>query len=509
MGNAASKIFTTNGNFVAPAGVTQVTVVSKVESKAILPNTAEGFPVLMLDPFGNMYGMGSGGSVSIDGTTNNYSSPILVAAGFKFISTPYRNNNISIGAIGKDGAIYTWGDNTFGNLGLGDVTSRSIPTKISSPIGFTYLTTYCGGTGTPMMGAISELGQLYTWGANSAGQLGVGDTVDRSSPTAVVGGQLFNSFQNYNSTAMGITPSGAMYAWGQNQNGQLGIGTQSNTNSPQIVLGGLTFAKLPVYSGITNNPVSFGITTSGDLYAWGTNTSGILGTNQNPTTTLAASSPIAVVGGLKWQSVYQCNLNAWGITTSGDLYGWGVNNSGQIGDGTLVTRSSPVLVVGGLKWKAIYPIGPAGNTGQTVLGLTTSGQAYAWGTNTDGQLGDGTVVAKSSPVAVLGGLTFTQLGIRGDTPDFSCFGVTANGQVYGWGYNGQGQLGNGNLVSRSSPVAVVGGFAAQVSGYSYSVTIPVIPGTTYAVSMMQPNPTFGSQLLGNFIPSSVTVLFEG
>lgn len=508
MGKTAFQTFTGNGSIVIPAGVTQVTVVSKAPQVGLVPSGPGGTSTFVIDIFGNLWGWGVNGSGTIgDATTTNRSSPVLVAGGRSWLSiaTPLRDNFPGTAAIDSKGAAYCWGDNTYGQLGDGTNTSNNSPVPVVGGISFISIANYCGGTGTPFTAGIATNGNLYTWGSNDSGQLGDGTTVGKSSPVAVIGGLKFVSFVSYNNTARGITTTGAMYAWGQNTNGVLGIGNTTGTSSPQQVLGGLSFAKLPIYSGVTNNPTSLGITTSGDLYAWGLGTSGQLGDG----TSVSKSSPVLVVGGKKWQNVYSVHTSTWGITTDGDLYAWGQNGSGQLGDGTTTSRSSPTLVLGGLKWQSVYPIGPAGAAGHSIIGLATTGAMYGWGDNTDGQVGDNTVTNRSSPVAVVGGLSFVAGAMTGTTADFTAYGVQANGQIYAWGYNGQGQLGDGNTVvqKRSSPVKVLGSVIANTNPLITTTVIPVVPGTTYSLNIQQPNPTFGSTVIGTLPASSTTVYF--
>src|SRR5207249_9909877 len=97
-------------------------------------------------------------------------------------------------------------------------------------------------------------------------------------------------------------------------------------------------------------------------------------------------------------------------------------------------------------------------------GLMSSGAAYCWGKNGTGQLGDGSTTNSATPVAVIGGLTFSAVG-AGTAYNHTC-GVTTSGAAYCWGYNGGGQLGDGSATNSSRPVAVAGGlsFGALAAG---------------------------------------------
>src|SRR5262249_50564582 len=152
-----------------------------------------------------------------------------------------------------------------------------------------------------------------------------------------------------------------------------------------------------------------------------------------------------------------------GVTTGGTAYCWGLNDSGELGDGSTTNSSTPVVVAGGLRFATVsaaklasYVDGDDGFSyilGHHTCGLTTAGEIYCWGFNAVGQLGNGTVVQSSTPVAVLGGLTFPAVSAGGG---HTC-GVTPVGAAYCWGANDYGQLGNRAMYASSTPVAVPGG----------------------------------------------------
>jgi alpha-tubulin suppressor-like RCC1 family protein len=256
------------------------------------------------------------------------------------------------------------------------------------------------------------------------------------------------------------------YAWGYNAYGQLGTNNLTHTSSPVTAVGGiLNWSQL-----VAGNNHSLGITITGVAYAWGNNANGRLGDG----TTTNRSSPVTVIGGItNWSQVSASRTdgNSLGVTSDGIAYGWGRNIVGAAGDGTTTQRTSPVSVVGGLTWSQLS----AG--GQHSLGITTTGVAYAWGDGGSGRLGDGTTVNKSSPVSVVGGLTWSQLSAGGQ----HSLGITTTGIAYGWGNNygsfgsASGVLGDGTTTSRTSPVTVVGGITnwSQVSagnGHSLGLT---------------------------------------
>jgi alpha-tubulin suppressor-like RCC1 family protein len=505
MGNAASQSFYYTSTWTAPAGVTEVNVIATNYPNAIGNLGDQNQTTSMLDSLGNLWMVGVLAGYG-SGSTSAFSSPILVSGNNKFVRTLVSNQVSTDGtmmAITSQGKLFAFGDNTVGQIGDGTVVSKSSPVQVVGGLTFSYITI----SGQTCVMGLSPSGNVYTWGQNGlSGVGGVGNnTADFSSPVQVVGGQRFGSvtYGGQGLAAYGINTAGAMYSWGANTNGQSGDGTVANKSSPVAVLGGLTFAK---FAGIQTGPTAnmmAGITTSGDGYAWGINTNGILGLGD----TTSRSSPVLILGGQKWQSLHVSANTMWGLTTSGIAYAWGANARGQLGDGTTTNRSSPVQVLGGLTFSRLLPVND--NSGTVVcLGLTTSGQLYAWGGNTNGELGDGTQVDKSSPVAVLGGLTFTQIyGNYEQNLGCSMFGVTPGGKIYAWGRNDQGELGLGDQVPRSSPVAVVGTFLASPVTQTQTV-IPVVPGTSYTITMNQYNALFGTTIIGTNYPDLVTLSFD-
>lgn len=255
---------------------------------------------------------------------------------------------------------------------------------------------------------------------------------------------------------------GAVYCWGNNDNGELGDGTTTARTSPTAV------TTTGVLSGLTASRVASGdnhtcVIADGGVYCWGQNEYGELG-NGSAT---ASSVPVAA-GSFTSASQLAAGYMHTCALADGDVYCWGDNSRGQLGDGTTTPRTSPVKVGGLLAGKTVTEI--AAGAGHTCA--LAGGQAYCWGSDVSGQLGDGQTGSannSSVPVAVstsgaLAGRTVTEIS-AGEA--HTC--VIADGDAYCWGYALYGQLGNGSTTLSSLPVAVTESWAAGATLSSLSL----------------------------------------
>jgi alpha-tubulin suppressor-like RCC1 family protein len=193
--------------------------------------------------------------------------------------------------------------------------------------------------------------QLYSWGNNTTGSLGINSTTSYSSPvlvssvTSVSWAKIVLGFNH----AVAVRNDGSLWTWGENTLGQLGQGTQTAYSAtPLNVTGTTTWSKISA-----GNSFIVAIQSDGTLWAWGANASGQLGTASLTFT----SSPVLVSGPVNtsWSAV-ACGINhSFAISTTGQLYAWGLNSSGQLGDSTTDNKSSPILIPspGSLSWAVI------------------------------------------------------------------------------------------------------------------------------------------------------------
>jgi alpha-tubulin suppressor-like RCC1 family protein len=356
------------------------------------------------------------------------------------------------------GFVWAWGLNSTGQLGDDTVTSRRSPVSVVGGI-----TTWCQVSASNCHTvAVTTSGDVWAWGFNSVGQLGDDTVTSRRSPVSVVGGiSTWCQVSGGGYHTVAVTTSGDAWAWGCNGQGRLGDNTATNRSAPVSIVGGITTWCQTSAGGFH----TVAVTSMGDAWAWGSN-GGQLGDN----TTTNRSSPVSVVGGItSWCQIHAGCRHTVAVTSMGDAWAWGCNVYGQLGDNTVTNRSSPVSVVGGISdWCQI-----SGGGCHTVA-ITTSGDAWAWGLNGMGQLGDNTVTNRSSPVSVVGGIsTWCQISGGG----YHTAAVTTSGDAWAWGYNIRGQLGDNTTTNRSSPVSVVGGISdwCQISGgRCHTVSLRVI-----------------------------------
>jgi alpha-tubulin suppressor-like RCC1 family protein len=354
-----------------------------------------------------------------------------------------------------------WGWGANGNTcRLSDGTNINRSSPVSVVVGFTDWCQVSAGLGAGF--GLRRNGTLWAWGGYSTGETGTNSEGTRASPTLVVGG--FTDWCQVSAGrvhALGLRCNSTAWAWGSNGQGRLGDNSALQRNSPVSVVGGFTDWR-QVSAG---NYHSLGVRTNGTAWAWGSNSNGRLGDD----TTISRSSPVSVVGGFTdWCQVSAGNYHSLGVRNNGTAWAWGGNNTGQLGDGTAISRSSPVSVVGGFTDWCQVSAGYAHN-----LGIRTNGTAWAWGCNNAGQLGDGTAISRSSPVSVVGGFTDWCQVSAGRA---HALGVRTNGTAWAWGCNNAGRLGDNTAIDRSSPVSVVGGFSnwsvvgtGPVSAFSLAV----------------------------------------
>ena len=289
------------------------------------------------------------------------------------------------------------------------------------------------------------LANLVSWGSDSYGQLGDGTTnANQSSPVAAAGAydQSWCTVASGWGNMIGVKTDGTLWTWGSNLCGLLGNGTTTNRSSPGTTIGGgNTWCQ--VDTAIRH---SAAVKTDGTLWTWGRNTGGYLG----DLTVVNRSSPGTTAGGgSNWQQVSLGRYHSTAIKDDGTLWTWGLNNCGQLGDGTTTARSSPGTTAGGgTNWCFV-------NTSlATTAAIKCDGTLWLWSSNELGALGNNSTLIQSSPVTTSGGGTTWCTASVGSGHSVA---VKCDGSIWTWGWNSSGQLGDGTVTGRCSPGTTAGG----------------------------------------------------
>jgi alpha-tubulin suppressor-like RCC1 family protein len=340
-------------------------------------------------------------------------------------------------ALTRSGRVFAWGDDRYGQLGNGTTRPSYRPVAVAGLSPDDPVIDISAGAFHSL--AVTRSGAVYSWGANTNGQLGTGTT--QPSPSAVrlvalpdrdsvvaVAGAGFHS--------LALTRSGRVYAWGDNRIGQDGSSAVGVISPTPVQIAGLP-DRDPVVAVCGGFAHSLALTRSGRVYAWGDKNSGQLGSITNRAADvpglalgLPPEDPVTALAGGSFFSL--------ALTRSGRVYAWGDNNFGQLGVVGSGSFSSVPVVVSGLP-HADPAVHLAGGL-QHSLAVTRDGRVYAWGDGSHGQL-DSThdSAVALSVVGMPSGAFVVDVAAGGR----HSLAVTRSGHVYAWGDNSYEQLGAG------------------------------------------------------------------
>jgi alpha-tubulin suppressor-like RCC1 family protein len=393
-------------------------------------------------------------------------------------------------ALDAGGSAYAWGRNNGGQLGNGTTTGSAVPVQVQAPAGVSLSGLSAGGIAYTL--GIGSDGNAYAWGAQSTGLLGNGTGVGSTVPTPVStpAGVTFTQVSAGLIHALALGSDGNAYAWGSNAWGMLGNGTNTSSSVPVQVQApaGVTFTQVSA-----SGTQSFALAANGDLYAWGSNGSGQFG-NGDTTGSLVPVQAYASAG-VTFTQVSAGGNYSMALGSDGRVYASGANNAGQLGDGTITDSQVPVQVQlpAGLTFTQVT----SGNTSS--FAVASDGNAYAWGSNADGVLGDGTSAPQYLPVRVGGPVAVTAVtfdGVPGtglvDNGD-GTISVTAPAHAAGavdvaveWTLGGVAQ----------TPVAYAGGYT-----YAAPLAAPTVTGPVAQSIAAGGSATFSVTAAGNPAPT--------
>ena len=406
-------------------------------ANAIAVAAGDAFSVV-LDAYGQVWAWGANGSGQLgDGNLADSSTPMQ--AGTLFGIVQLSAGWAHVVALDYYGNIWTWGANNLGQLGLGTLGNKNSPQQLS--VFDSSSSTLEVSAGLSHSTTLMNDGTIWAWGSSVSEQLGERDRLASSNPVQVPLGEITPPFSAGYAHSLAVQSDGTVWAWGDNSYGELGDGT---TNQPSGSVEVKNLANvIAVSAGYYH---SLALKSDGTVWAWGTNWSGQLGNNS----TTGSSSPVAVQGlnGVTILAIAAGNGYSLALDANGNVWAWGDNSYGELGNGTF--SNSPIAVeVPSSTLTNVFSIA-AGD--QFALALKTDGTIWAWGSNAFGQLGNSVSTAVSNvPLRVqnLGPMVAISAGTG------FALALDITGEIWAWGENSSGQLGNGTTASTSTPSPVL------------------------------------------------------
>jgi alpha-tubulin suppressor-like RCC1 family protein len=286
------------------------------------------------------WGKNNIGQLGLSNTTYR-SSPVQVGAltNWAEIGMGYQHTV----AVKTDGTLWVWGDNNSGQLGLGNTTNYSSPKQVGSLANWSRVAASAFSTM-----AVKTNGTLWAWGDGAQFQTGLGSETDYSSPKQVGSdtnwSKIYGSGNGVNQNYVGLKTDGTFWVWGNNGNGQLGLGDTTNRSSP-VQVGSATW----IYAASGGSSM-VAIKSDGTIWSVGNNNLGQLGLGN--TTNYSSQKQIGAL--TNWSSVASTGENAFvSIKTNGTLWGWGYGSFGQLGQSNTTNYSSPVQVGSNTNWAVV------------------------------------------------------------------------------------------------------------------------------------------------------------
>jgi alpha-tubulin suppressor-like RCC1 family protein len=356
-------------------------------------------------------------------------------------------------------AVDHWGSYT-GNLGTAQVpTGISLPGQVAE-----------AGTSNSTQYALLTNGSLYAWGEGTQGQLGNGQetnsfttAVQVSFPPGVRIAWIPTDTMPYDS-ALAVDTNGNAWGWGRNDRGELCLGNNHAHSTPVE----LPFTNVTALAGGGSHAV---YDANGTLYSCGSGQAGELGDGSTSNSNVPAR--VRGLNGRLVTTLVAAYANGGALLNNGQYYDWGNDSKGQLGIGTIRQNSAvPVKVRLPGSVAQVAQGGSLAGNGQTLV-MLSDGSLWAWGDNQYHQLGNGGSGVASSPVpfSAPSGVTYRMLATAANTS----YAVSSTGQVYAWGQNNEGQVGDGSGGTAIQPV-VVDSWATSISATANDVAAAFVFG---------------------------------
>jgi len=340
-------------------------------------------------------------------------------------------------AINTGNSLYCWGNNEKGQVGDGTPeNAHPTPSRVGAAGVWSSVS-----VGSSHTCGITTAKNLYCWGANSYGQTGDGTTTDpRLTLNRVAAAGVWASVSAGGSHTCGITTAKNLYCWGRDDQGEIGDGM---TVSPHLAL--FRVGGTGVWAKISAGEVfTCGLTTAQNLYCWGDNGLGQMGNGSNSTPQLALTR-VGAAG--VWTRFSARASTVCGITKAKNLYCWGYNEFGQVGNGEsgmFLKQTTPDRVGGAGVWTG------ASVGGYHSCGITEAKNLYCWGSNGAGQVGNG--ITEPTPHLAMSRVGGAGVWANSSAGGSHTCGITSAGNLYCWGDNSFGQIGNGASGTNQLPL---------------------------------------------------------
>lgn len=391
----------------------------------------------------------------------------------------------------SDGTVWSWGANFSGKLGLGqDSTSllrKLSPVEVHGPGDSGFLNSI-----TAIMGgevhnvALKSDGTVWTWGNNMFGELGNGSTNDASTPVRVSGLSAVTALGGRGYHPLAVDHSGSIWGWGWNSAGELGSGSSTPTTVPVKVAG-------------LNNPAmvsagykfSLALMPDGTVYQWGHGR--VIASSYAPVQVPGLSNIIAISAG--WD-------HALALKSDHTVWSWGRNDYGEVGDGTTSNRTNPVPLT-----TLSNIVGVSGGDWHSAA-LAAGGTVWKWGRNDTGQLGFGNADTNAHPLPAR--IQFDNYGagfsniVMVAARDWHNIALKADGSVWQWGANDQGQCGDNTTTDRWAPVQAAG--LGPRTGLRLDLNPGSAPGQAELSWLSAPGEFFNVECTGDLAAGFRTVL---
>lgn len=442
-------------------------------SSLVLPSLPVNFSLRFPpSPGTNLTVINNTGLPFIQGTFSNLTQGQIVelnhgGRSYRFVADYFGGTGNDLVLRWAESAAFAWGANSYGQLGCNTQQASSrVPLPVDEQGILSGKVVTALSSGYLHSVALCADGTLASWGYNLHGQLGNGGTASSDVPvlvdrSGVLSGKTVVAVTSGPYHNLALCSDGSVVAWGSNLHGQLGNGNTNSSTVPVAVTKSGALAGKSVVALAAGHYQSFALCSDGTVAAWGYNEEGELGDG----TTTSSLIPVTAGGDLTGRTVTSLSAGSYhtlAYCSDATVVSWGYNRHGQLGNGTLIDSPTPKVLAnsGALAGKSIVALRAGADHS---LSLCNDGTLVSWGRNHHGQLGDGTTVSHSQPVAVdvSGVLAGKSIVALGTGSDFSQ-ALTSDGTLTAWGNNRDGSLGHGGTEKSSWVPVTVGPYPASV-----------------------------------------------